>query len=315
MANFCGKCGSRLDLDTGCCSNPQCEDYREPKKKRIPRRLVILPILTLLMLLGLIWELCYFDLIEVPFFQCRHEWEDANCTEAKNCLKCEETEGIALGHTPGKTETTYDIVDCEAVRKTLCDRCKQCIYSESSPLETFSVNKLFVFSPEEFMNRMTSIVKHTYPKFCYEIDNTQEFLYVHLYFDDSDTSEYLLEFFDAESQPFNNEEFQKAGIWCVCLQRLSPIEKDTEYKPIDPAVLEVFSQSCDPIMTEEDLYTLQLMQMTTFANWLDFEEQSGTYEKNELFYEFSYRILDLLEEKGYYLDASSIMIYADNWMY
>ena len=49
--------------------------------------------------------------------------------------------------------------------------------------------------------------------------------------------------------------------------------------------------------------------------WLEFEEQSGTYEKNEIFYEFSYRVLDLFEEKGHYLDASSIMIYAANWMY
>lgn len=314
MANFCGKCGSRLDLDTGCCSNPQCDDYCEPKKKT-PRRLVILPILTLLMLLGLIWELHYFDLIDIPFFQCRHEWEEASCTEAKHCLKCEKTEGTALGHTPGKTETEYDIVGSVSVHKTICSQCKQCISSERHSMESFSVNEMFVFSPEEFLERMTDIAKVTYPEFHYEIDDTQELLYVHLYFDGSDTSEYLLEFFDAESQSFGHGEFETPGIWCVCLQRLSPITKDTEYLPIDPALLKIFSQSCDPIMTEEDLYKLQLMQMTTFANWMDFSEESGTYEKNELFYEFSYRIIDLYDEQGYFLDASSIMIYADNWMY
>lgn len=314
MANFCGKCGSGLDLDTGCCSNPQCEDYREPKKK-IPRRLVVLPILTLLMLLGLIWELHYFDLIEVPFFQCRHEWEEASCTEAKHCLKCGSTEGTALGHTPGKPETEYDFVESKAFQKTICDRCKQCIFSKQQSMESFSVNELFVFSPEDFLQRMSAIAIEVYPAFHYEIDVTQESLYVHLYLDDSDISEYYLAFFDAESQPFNREEFQKSGIWCVCLQRMSPITKEADYGPVDPVLLGIFSQSCDPNMTEEDLYTLQLMQMTTFANWLDFEEQSGTYEKNELFYEFSYRILDLVGEKGYYLDAPSIMIYADNWMY
>ena len=220
-----------------------------------------------------------------------------------------------MGHTPGQTDTGYDIVACETVQKTLCDRCSLYISRETSPLASFSVNHLFIFSPEEFLNRVASIAKDTYPKFRYEIDNAQELLYVHLYFDDSSTHEYTLAFFDADSQPFRREDFQSQGIWCVCLQNLSPITEDAAYIPIDPVLLEIFSQSCDPILTEEDLYVLQLMQMTTLANWIDFGEQSGTYEKNGIFYEFSYRIIDLFDDEVCFLDASSILIYANNWMY
>lgn len=314
MANFCGKCGSRLDPDTGRCSNLQCEDHGKGKRKK-PLRRVLLPMVTLLMLLGLILGLDYLEFVEVPLFPCRHEWEEANCTEAKHCLKCGLTEGTALGHTPGKKEIKYDFVACKVFQKTICDRCNQHIYSKQKSMESFTVNELFVFSPEDYLQRMEAIAREKYPEFHYEIDNTQEFLYVHLYLDDSDISECYLAFFDGESQPFRREEVQKSGIWCVCLQKMSPFTKEEDYGPVDPVLLGVFSQSCDPLMTEADIYTLQLMQMTTFANWLEFKEQSGTYEKNEIFYEFSYRVLDLFEEKGHYLDASSIMIYAANWMY
>ena len=46
--------------------------------------------------------------------QCEHEWVDADCTTAKTCAKCGETEGEALGH-------SWVDVSCAAPRH--CERC------------------------------------------------------------------------------------------------------------------------------------------------------------------------------------------------
>lgn len=45
---------------------------------------------------------------------CRHEWQEATCTEPKTCIKCGETEGEALGH--NWKEATVD-------QPQTCSRC------------------------------------------------------------------------------------------------------------------------------------------------------------------------------------------------
>lgn len=45
---------------------------------------------------------------------CDHEWQEATCVQAKTCVKCEETEGEALGH-------TWEAATCTAPET--CGRC------------------------------------------------------------------------------------------------------------------------------------------------------------------------------------------------
>lgn len=77
MANYCGKCGSKLDDTTGLCPNCDKEQLEEIKRqvqktqskpngaKRILKFLLAL-LLTILLLCGSIGALSYFDVIHIP---------------------------------------------------------------------------------------------------------------------------------------------------------------------------------------------------------------------------------------------------------
>lgn len=77
MANYCGKCGSKLDDTTGLCPNCDKEQFEEVKPqtqktqskpngaKRILKFLLAL-LLTILLLGGSIGALSYFDVINIP---------------------------------------------------------------------------------------------------------------------------------------------------------------------------------------------------------------------------------------------------------
>lgn len=53
MANFCGQCGTRLNVKTGTCPNPACSKYVPPKKHNY-KILLLLPI-AVLIVAGLLW--------------------------------------------------------------------------------------------------------------------------------------------------------------------------------------------------------------------------------------------------------------------
>lgn len=79
---------------------------------------------------------------------CEHEWEEANCTNPKICVKCEETEGAALGHTwmaatctEPKTCEVCGITEGQAKGHSMVDatcmvamHCSACNYTEGEPL-------------------------------------------------------------------------------------------------------------------------------------------------------------------------------------
>lgn len=61
---------------------------------------------------------CIMILLLLVACDCKHEWKDATCDAPKTCVRCEQTEGEALGH-------VYDdsAPDCENPK--LCGRCSQ----------------------------------------------------------------------------------------------------------------------------------------------------------------------------------------------
>lgn len=80
--------------------------------------------------------------------QCEHEWKDANCTDAKTCEKCGETEGAPLGHSwmaatceKAKTCENCGATEGEALGHTWVDAtkeapktCSTCNATEGDPL-------------------------------------------------------------------------------------------------------------------------------------------------------------------------------------
>ena len=61
-------------------------------------------------------SLCAILLVGLYGCGCKHEWQDATCTEPKTCSKCGETEGKALGH-------DWTVATCTEPKT--CSRCGQ----------------------------------------------------------------------------------------------------------------------------------------------------------------------------------------------
>ena len=80
---------------------------------------------------------------------CRHEWQDATCTDAKRCTKCDAAEGESLGHTwteadctTAKTCSRCGLTEGEALGHTWLEAtctapktCSLCAATEGQPLE------------------------------------------------------------------------------------------------------------------------------------------------------------------------------------
>ena len=73
---------------------------------------LILTVLTLI----LVMSSCDSVIAEAP---CDHLWIDADCKTEKHCEKCGETDGEALGHTPGAEATCTADQTCTACGETL----------------------------------------------------------------------------------------------------------------------------------------------------------------------------------------------------
>lgn len=59
-------------------------------------------------------------LIGISLLPCRHDWQEATCTEPKTCKKCKETEGEPLGH---------DYAEATCTEPKTCKRCGETVGS------------------------------------------------------------------------------------------------------------------------------------------------------------------------------------------
>ena len=59
-------------------------------------------------------------LIGISLLPCRHDWQEATCTEPKTCKKCKETEGEPLGH---------DYAEATCTEPKTCKRCGKTVGS------------------------------------------------------------------------------------------------------------------------------------------------------------------------------------------
>ena len=104
-------------------------------------------ILTVLLCLTLILGLCGCS--------CRHEWVDATCTEPKTCAKCGETQGEALGHTPGEWQQDEpDYVTSVIWLRQYCTVCGAEVDVDMKALSSYCQDGTLLLSPEEFAERL-----------------------------------------------------------------------------------------------------------------------------------------------------------------
>lgn len=91
---------------------------------------------------------------------CKHEWQDATCTEPKTCSKCGETEGEALGHTPGEwVQDDPDFVTSIVWIRQYCTVCGAELDTDIKALSSLHKDGTFLFSPKQFSDRLNLIFK------------------------------------------------------------------------------------------------------------------------------------------------------------
>ncbi len=93
---FCPNCGA--DIPDGADHCEYCEtsftqetkdnNQKPDKKRKSGNKLLIVALIMLAIVFGII----------ISNRSCKHEWNEATCTEPKTCSKCGETEGEPLGH-------------------------------------------------------------------------------------------------------------------------------------------------------------------------------------------------------------------------
>lgn len=249
---------------------------------------------------------------------CEHEWLDATCTSAKTCSLCGETEGEPtghnwasatcetarqcktcsievgnpLGHTPRKTET-IDFVNCTKHLEQHCPTCGQLLDSADEDLDSFVVDDLFIFSPQEFMERMESISKQYYPDFSYELNHSD----ADIYLEKTDLP--------SASLYFNKDSANQAKIESI---ELSVHGSSEDFGSLISAdILKLLYLSCDPLLGDADYTEFALAKVTTAANAISYDQNYGYLEKNGLLYEFFHFAVapDAWE---------SIEVYASNWL-
>lgn len=88
-----------------------------------------------------------------------HQWEEATCTEPKQCKTCNETDGKPTGHTESEWTLTQEatLVN-EGIEKLYCSKCKEVIDNRSVAKKVPQVkNTHFNFTDKELIDWINDI--------------------------------------------------------------------------------------------------------------------------------------------------------------
>lgn len=241
--------------------------------------------------------------------QCTHKWTSADCTTAKRCCLCAATEGEPLGHAPDTAQQTLDPVSGTVITEQLCSICGVSLRREAAPLETLAQNGMFLFTPNEFLQRLSEFATERYPGFHFVLSGEQEPLFAKLYWDEAESLEALLSFYGADSVQLSAEDQERCTVWCVSLSMVGP--SGSQEAAIPDAVALTFFHACDPALTEDTFQELQAMKLASLWNAVKTGEPFGYHEANGLLYEFLHtQNTSVMQD----LPIESILVYASNWL-
>lgn len=83
-----------------------------------------------------------------------HDWLPATCSAPKTCVRCEKTEGVKLEHTPGEWSNYSNYTTAKNISNKYCTVCDELLDTKTISLNKLHNNKIFLFSPTEFTERL-----------------------------------------------------------------------------------------------------------------------------------------------------------------
>lgn len=205
-----------------------------------------------------------------------HDWADATCTTAKTCSRCSETEGELLGHTPGEWNEVIDLVACARSRERHCSVCQELTASETVSLSTLIENERFLFTPQQFIDRLTMIATQYSSEFTYEFVSSgvglQAIANVH-------GQQSILQFFRADASSLAADEKDVAEVWCISLIDIGESNMDFRL---------CFIMACDPALGKDEASEADLNLALAYVEAASNGQPFGYYRQNELLYETCY---------------------------
>lgn len=227
-----------------------------------------------------------------------HDWYAATCETAKTCARCAEIEGEPLGHTPGERNEVTDVVTCSVFTEQYCAVCNALTTSETTSLSTLVQDDLFLFTPEEFMERLTLIAEQHSDVFTYEFIPSSVGLQVLAY---SGGTEVIVQFFRNDTTALAADETDTAEVWCVSLIAIG--ESDADFRLY-------FFMACDPALDKDAAFETDMNLSNAFLNAAAYGESFGYHLHNQLLYETAYIAEGAL---GQDYSMSMVNIYASDF--
>lgn len=202
-----------------------------------------------------------------------HAWSDATCETAKTCTRCSQVEGDALGHTPGDWDEKTDAIACTFSRERYCSVCGTLTDTEAGSLDTLRSNGLFLFTPEEFMERFAQIAEQNAVDFSYEYVTDSNWLQVYVY---SGSKLALIQFFRNDTTAVAARAKDSKEVWCVSY---------LAYGGGDMDVRRCFLMACDPTLDKDSAHAVSLQLSMEYLNAATAGKTYGYYVYNQLLYE------------------------------
>lgn len=307
MNNFCEKCGSMLDAQTGQC--PQCgaaqtSQAGQPKRSGRPVKWTVIVVLLLAGIAAIAGFLAYSD-IAGPAALRHHEWSEATCTEPKTCTRCGQTDGAPLGHSLGAWVETVDILHASRHLERSCTVCGTVLNADDQAMTSFVEDGSFAFTPEQLWERLVPFLQDTAPdaeKLTLSgpaDDAAQDDLLLYSVFYDSteiatfycyDRTDHIIKVSGKSDEP----------VWSVSF--CVPLNWSDSFA----AALNMFDSmiaACDPLPdgNEREAFTLRLDDW--FAGCLPYGWSSSTQAKNGIIYRMD--ITDIDDDSDYCVYGSA----------
>ncbi len=205
-----------------------------------------------------------------------HDWQDATCEIPKTCARCGETDGQPLGHSPEERSKIVDAVSaCMSIEES-CQRCDVLISSETSPLDTLVQNDLFLFTPEQFMERLSLVAQQHSDQLTYTVDTSIDVLQVSTFYNGHKG---LIQFFHADSSPMIPDEYKTAKVWCVSLSEIDQSNIDLR---------KYFFMACDPALDTDSASKVDIDLAVAYVEAAMSNYAYGFLLNNQLLYQESY---------------------------
>lgn len=227
-----------------------------------------------------------------------HDWRSATCKTAKSCTRCTAIQGVPLGHTLEKRTKITDLVTCSAFTEQYCTVCNLVIASNATTLDTLVQDNLFLFTPEEFVKRLTLIAEQNSFLFTYACVPSGTGLQM---FIDASGKQSIIQFFRNDTTPLAGNEMNNAEVWCVSLISIGDSDADFRH---------YFFMACDPTLDKNTAFETDKNLSINYMNATTQGESFGYHLHNQLLYE---TILISEGTSGYKEAMTMVNIYASDF--